>query len=79
MKRLREQRGAVDPTVARAAELVSSRAPLEDDTVRKQRVRARLRRRRRTPLGASLVRVALLLVVICSVAAASAIDRKSVV
>ncbi|MDB4965807.1 MAG: hypothetical protein JWN44_1496 [Myxococcales bacterium] len=72
MKRLRDQRSAEDATVARAAELVSSRGPLADDVARKQRVRGRLRRRRRAPIGASLVRFALLVAVICSVAVASA-------
>jgi TolA-binding protein len=72
MNRLRDQRGSADPTVARAARLLSSRAPLADDVGRQQRVRARLRRRRRVPFAASLLRVALLIAVICSVAAASA-------
>ena len=72
MKRLRDQRGSADPVLARAAELVSARPPLEDDAVRRQRVRARLRRRRTAPRGAAWLRAAAMVLLVCSVAMASA-------
>jgi hypothetical protein len=72
VKRLRDQRGSSDPLLSEAARLVSARAPLADDTARRQRVRAKLRRRRKTPLGAAWVRAAAMLLLVCSVAAASA-------
>ncbi|MGZ3443753.1 MAG: hypothetical protein ACXVDD_29735, partial [Polyangia bacterium] len=72
MKRLRDQRGSADPLVAEAARLLSARAPLADDTARRQRVRAKLRTRRKRPAGAAWVRAAAMVLLVCSVAAASA-------
>jgi hypothetical protein len=76
MQRLRDQRGSSDPTVARAAELLSARKPLAPDAERKVRVRARLRRRRTLPRGAMVLRWAMLILMTCSVAAASAMIGK---
>lgn len=76
MRRLRDQRDSDDPIVARAARLLSARQPLADDGARQQRVRARLRRRRAAPRAVALLRLALLVVVTCSVAAASAMIGK---
>jgi len=72
MKRLRDERGAADPLLAEAARLVSARAPLAEDPVRRQRVRARMRRRRTAPPGAAWLRAAAVLLLVFSVAAASA-------
>jgi hypothetical protein len=72
MKRLRDQRGSADLLVAAAARLVSARARLEDDTARRQRVRARLRRRHAAPRGAAWLRAAAMVLLVCSVAVASA-------
>jgi hypothetical protein len=72
MERLRDQRNAADATVARAARLLSARAPLADDPMRQARVRARLRPRRRRSPAVALMRVALLVAIVCSVAVASA-------
>jgi cytoskeletal protein RodZ len=71
MKRLRDERGAADPLVAAAARLVSAREPLAEDAARRQRVRARMRRRRSAP-GAAWLRVAAAVLLVFSVAAASA-------
>ena len=58
MKRLRDQRDSADPIVAAAARLVAARAPLAEDATRRQRVRARLRRRRAAPRAALWLRAA---------------------
>jgi len=72
MKRLRDERGAADPVLAEAGRLLSSRAPLPDDTARRQRVRARMRRRRGAPVGAGWLRALAVVLLVFSVAAASA-------
>ncbi len=71
MKRLRDERGASDPLLAAAARLVAAREPLAEDAARRQRVRARMRRRRSAP-GAAWLRVAAVVLLVFSVAAASA-------
>jgi hypothetical protein len=72
MDRLRDQRGSADALTARAARLLSARGPLVDDELRKARVRARLKRRRARPELRRMLQAALVLLVLLSVAAASA-------
>jgi hypothetical protein len=75
MKRLLDERKEshpIDPTLQAAARLLEARPPLGDDMLRRQRVRARIRRRRTEPVGSGwLLRAALAVMLVGSVAAAS--------